>query len=233
MNKRENNVIPPKHVAIIMDGNRRWAREKGIPQLFGHKKGYDAVEHIIAHAIEKQIPYITFWAFSTENWDRSPEELKYLMDLFRRSLRRSLINRLKKKGIKLNIIGDLSRFPKDIIALAEDAMEETKENSTITVNFGLNYGGRAEILRAVHVLLQSGKKEVTESEFGEYLYTKGQPDPDLIIRTGGELRLSGYLLWQCEYSELYFTDVLWPDFDTTVFDTALEEFSQRQRRFGK
>ncbi len=227
-----NSRILPRHVAFILDGNRRWAREKGLPTLVGHKNGYKAIEPIVDHAIALGISYLTFWAFSTENWNREKEEVSYLLGLFRTLLKED-VDSLHKKGVKIQVIGELERFPHEIVEQSKSAIEQTKNNTAITVNFGLSYGGRAEILHAVNQLIQEEKKEVTEELFSSYLYTKGQPDPDFIIRTGGEQRLSGLLPWQSVYSELYFTKTYWPDFDSKAFDMALNEFANRNRRFGK
>lgn len=222
-----------QHVAFIMDGNRRWAREHHLPLLAGHTKGYQAIEPLIAYAVKKDIKYLTFWAFSTENWNRDKKEVEVLLQIFRKLFAGKIINRLHKNGVKINVLGNINAFPKDIAENIRKLIEKTKDNTAITVNIGLNYGGREEILRAVNILLQSEKKEIDEKTFSTFLYTKDQPDPDLIIRTSGEQRLSGFLPWQSVYSELYFPQVYWPDFNEQEFEKALEEFSQRKRRFGK
>lgn len=222
-----------QHVAFIMDGNRRWAKSKRLPLIAGHTKGYQKIEPLIAYAHKKGIKFLTFWAFSTENWNRDRKEVEVLLNIFRHIFQGSLIKRLQKNGVKINILGDIDAFPKDIAMRAKKLMDDTKDNKAITVNVGLNYGGRAEIIMAVNKLLKSKKKEITEEEFSSYLYTKDQPDPDLVIRTSGEERLSGFLPWQSVYSELYFPKTLWPDFDEKEFEKALEEFENRKRRFGK
>lgn len=222
-----------QHVAFIMDGNRRWAREHHLPLFAGHTKGYQAIEPLIAYAVEKDIKYLTFWAFSTENWNRDKKEVEVLLQIFRKLFAGKIINRLHKNGVKINVLGNINAFPKDIAENIRKLIEKTKDNTAITVNIGLNYGGREEILRAMNILLQSEKKEIDEKTFSTFLYTKDQPDPDLIIRTSGEQRLSGFLPWQSVYSELYFPQVYWPDFNEQEFEKALEEFSQRKRRFGK
>jgi len=218
-----------------MDGNRRWAREKRLPAFAGHRKGYQQIEKIVERAKDHGIPYITFWAFSTENWERDKKEVTYLMDLFRTALRGNLLKKLIKKGGRINVLGNLIAFPEDIQKGIAKVMEESKDNTKIQVNIALNYGGREEILNAVQQIVSDNVNitDITEELFSQYLYTKGQPDPDLIIRTGGAQRLSGYLPWQSVYSELYFTDAYWPDFDEKAFDEALEEYAQRERRFGK
>jgi len=220
----------PKHVALIMDGNRRWAREKRLPDLEGHRKGEERIEPIVDTAIEMGITHLTFWAFSTENWKRSKTEVSFLMRLYRENLHKK-VDSFHKKNVRVIVIGNLSMFPKDIYRLTQEWMEKTKNNTTITVNIALSYGGKDEIIRAINKWHK--KLEITKEEFEKYLDTAGQPDPDLLIRTGGEKRLSGFLLWQLEYAELYFTDTYWPDFTPERFRKAIEEYQKRQRRFGK
>ncbi len=222
-----------EHVAFIMDGNRRWARAHKVPLVVGHTKGYQKIEQLITYANKKGIAYLTFWAFSTENWNRDKKEVSLLMQIFRRLFRGRNINRLHEKGVRIQALGDITSFPKDIAADINKLVEKTKNNKAITVNIGLNYGGRAEILQAINRLLKEKKENVDEEEFAKYLYTKGMPDPDLIIRTSGEERLSGFLPWQSVYSELYFPKVYWPDFTEKEFEKALEEFENRKRRFGQ
>lgn len=221
-----------KHIAFILDGNRRWARERGLPTIAGHKKGYERIHDIIAHAKKSGIKHVTFWAFSTENWKRDQEEVQGLISIFRNIFQQKLLDRIHKHKVKVCILGDMTRFPEDIQAQTQKLIDETKDYTDITVNIALNYGGRAEILRAANELLKQQAESVDEERFSSLLYTHGQPDPDLIVRTGGEQRLSGYLLWQAEYSELYFTKTYWPDFDEKAFDAAVAEFNTRQRRFG-
>lgn len=221
------------HIAFIMDGNRRWAREKGLKITVGHTKGYRNIEPIVNYAVKKNISYLTFWAFSTENWNRSKEEVEFLMNIFRKFFKSSLMDRLKRKGVKIITIGDLTRFPFDIQKEIQVVIEETKNNNGIAVAIGLNYGGREEILKAVEETLKKNPQKVTQEEFSANLFTKDIPDPDLIIRTGKEKRLSGFLPWQSVYSELYFTDTYWPDFDEKEFQKALDDYSNRQRRFGE
>ncbi len=216
-----------------MDGNRRWANKRHLPLFAGHERGARVIEPLVDHAIKIGISYLTFWAFSTENWKRSEEEVQTLMDVFRKALHDPMMKRLDSSGARIKVIGDMTPFPSDIIERVDKLIEKTKENTKLTVNFALNYGGRQEILQAVNRLLKENKGEVTEEMFAEKLYTAGQPDPDLIIRTGGEQRLSGYLPWQGVYSELAFVDTYWPDFSPEVFDTVLSDFASRQRRFGK
>lgn len=229
----------PKHIALIMDGNRRWAGENNLPQLEGHRRGESAIEPIIDRAIELHIPYLTFWAFSTQNWNRDKREVNFLLNLYRSNLDRRIDN-FHRKNVRIKVIGDLGKFPSDLVRKTEDWIDKTKNNKSITVNIALGYGGRDEIIRAVNKWHNNLKlnpdligTKLTLEEFPKYLDTAGQPDPDLLIRTGGESRLSGFLLWQLEYAELYFTKVLWPDFSVTEFNNAIAFYQSRQRRFGK
>jgi undecaprenyl diphosphate synthase len=224
-----------QHVAFIMDGNRRWAKEKKLPALLGHQKGYRQIEKIVNRAQDLQIPYVTFWAFSTENWQRSQEEVSYLMDLFRKALRGNLFKKLIKKGGKISVIGNVMAFPKDIQTDIADVVESSKHNTGIQVTIALNYGGREDIVQAIQRMISDKVEttEITADLLSQYLYTKNLPDPDFVIRTGGAQRLSGYLPWQSIYSELYFTDTYWPDFDEKAFDKAVEEYQNRERTFGK
>jgi undecaprenyl diphosphate synthase len=222
-----------QHVAFIMDGNRRWAREHHLPLLAGHTKGYQVMEPLISSAIKKNIAYLTFWAFSTENWNRDKREVEILLKIFRKIFAGQIVDRLHKNGVKINILGNIDLFPKDIVDNIKKLLVKTKDNTAITVNIGLNYGGRDEIIHAVNKLLQSRYKKVDEEIFASFLYTKGQPDPDLIVRTSGEKRLSGFLPWQSVYSELYFPKIYWPDFNEQEFEKALEVYLQRKRNFGR
>lgn len=236
----------PKHLAIIMDGNRRWAKQHGKIALEGHRQVVDSViEPLVQRCIDLNIPYVTMWAFSTENWERDKSELEGMMKLFRYGLQKKT-ERLHKMGVKLNVLGELERFPEDIAEMSRNMMEQTKDNTKITVTFALNYGGRDELIRAANRCLQDkllkfeadeDQEEVelgfSEDDFGNYLDTAGMPDPDLIIRPGGQLRLSGFLPWQAVYAELYFTDILMPDFGVEQLDAALEDYQNRHRRFGK
>ncbi len=223
-----------------MDGNRRWARAKGLGAINGHEHVVNnVIEPIVDRCIELGIPYLTLWAFSTENWDRDKMELEGVMRLFRDAFNKR-VQDLHRKGVKLQILGEIDRFPKDIAVKAKEWVETSKNNTNITVNFALNYGGRDEILRGVKRLVadvQTGKLDPSNVKinevFEQYLDTANMPDPDLIIRAGGELRLSGFLAWQSVYSELYFTKTLMPDFGVAELDAALEDFSNRKRRFGK
>lgn len=210
-----------------MDGNRRWARQQGLAIIKGHRKvAEEMIERLADFAIQRGIKYLTLWAFSTENWERPKEEVAGVMELFRETFTTSA-DRLHRKGVRVAVIGDLSRFPEDIQEGVAFWVKETAKNQRLTVTFALNYGGRDEIKRAV---------SLGGENFEEFLDTKQLvelPDPDLLVRPGGEQRLSGFLTWQSVYTELYFTDVLMPDFDEAEFAKALAEFAVRQRRFGK
>jgi undecaprenyl diphosphate synthase len=228
----------PKHVAIIMDGNRRWAKQRGLPSVMGHKKVVEErVEQLIDHAGKRGITHITFWCFSTENWNRPTDEVSGIMNLFRLALSK-YARRMIEKGARLRIVGDLSKFDRDIREGIEGFIKESEHNTAITVTFALNYGGRDEIVRATQKLLEEYRiknKEyrIDENDIGKFLDTAGMPDPDLIIRTSGEQRMSGFMPWQAVYSEYYFTDTLMPDFGVEAFDAALEDYAGRERRRGK
>jgi undecaprenyl diphosphate synthase len=224
----------PQHVAIIMDGNRRWAKEHGLEPIKGHEQAAkNAIEPLIEKCAELKIPYVTFWAFSTENWKRDEEELSGLFNVFRLALG-TLALKFIQKGAKLRILGDLNKFPKDIAQKSLEMISKSASNHKITVTFALNYGGRDEILRAVKKIIAEkvDPSTLTEEKFSSYLDTSGIPDPDLVIRTGGDKRTSGYLPWQSVYAELYFTDTLFPDFTPDKLEDALQNFAGRDRRFG-
>lgn len=224
----------PVHVAIIMDGNRRWAAKRGLGPVEGHRVAAEkAIEPVVDRAIELGIKFLTFWAFSTENWKRDRAELEGLFKIFRDALKQKT-GKLHEKGVRLQILGDISRFPKDIAQKALEGVKQTAKNKKITVSFALNYGGRADILRAVKRILKDKvpPEKLTKELFSSYLDTAGMPDPDLIIRTGDEMRLSGFMPWQGVYSELYFTPTLWPDFTPAKLDKVLADFQRRNRRFG-
>lgn len=221
----------PKHIAIIMDGNRRWATERGLPPVAGHKKvAEDMLEPLVEHAYNRGVEYLTFWAFSTENWNRNPVEVSGIMSIFRKSLQ-VFGQKMHKKGIRIRMIGDLGKFSSDIRKSVTELIELTKNNKRITVVFALNYGGRDEIMRAINRIDKG--KEISQGRFSDLLDTSGIPDPELIVRTGGEQRLSGFLLWQSEYSELYFPSWYMPEFTPEKLDEVIEEYNKRQRRFGK
>ena len=227
----------PRHVAIILDGNGRWAKAKGLPRAAGHKKGCEAVEQTVEACARLGIRYLTVYGFSTENWKRSEEEVSALMQLFRYYMVR-LLKIAKQQNVRVKMIGDRSRFAKDIIDGLDRLEEETKDNTGLTFVIAVNYGARDEIRRAVVRMLKDAQDDrlspdqVTEETISSYLDTAGIPDPDLLIRTGGELRQSNYLLWQCAYTEFYVTDLLWPDFSKDELVRAIENYSRRDRRFG-
>jgi undecaprenyl diphosphate synthase len=224
----------PRHLGFIMDGNRRWAKEKGLPTLEGHRRGFDRVIDLIEGALDLNIPHITVYAFSTENWDRSKEEIDYLMSLFRKMFQKAT-KEFSKKGVKIKVAGRLSDFPEDVQSSALKAIEDTKNNNRLTLNIAFSYGGRAEIIDVVKKIIADklSVDSITEEKFAEYLYEAGQPDPDMIVRTSGEKRLSGFMLWQSSYSELYFIDKHWPDFDKATLVDVVDEYQKRERRFGK
>lgn len=221
----------PKHVAFIMDGNGRWAAERGLERTAGHRAGTENIRGIIRHSKDLGIKYLTFYAFSAENFSRPAEEVGFLMKLIPEFFHRE-IRELSQEGARIQIIGDISQFSRPIQLVLSQAEKLTKHNDTIILNFALAYGGRQEIVRAVNQLLQSGKTEVTDQDISDALYTSGMPDPDLVIRTSGEQRVSNFLLYQSAYSEFYFTSIYWPDFSVTEFDNALADYQQRKRRFG-
>lgn len=228
----------PRHVAVIMDGNGRWARKRGLPRTMGHKKGAESARNIVTHAAEAGVEYITLFGFSSENWNRPEDEVSDLMTLLRHYLR-SQTAELHKNNACLRVIGERAAFDDDIIELIVNAEALTKDNDGINVIIALNYGGRNDILQATRKLieeaLESGKapdEEGFEEKFSHSLWTAGIPDPDLLIRTSGEERISNFLLWQCAYAEMVFTPTLWPDFGKNDFQDALNQYASRDRRFG-
>ncbi|HZK10711.1 MAG TPA: polyprenyl diphosphate synthase [Clostridia bacterium] len=221
----------PKHIGFIMDGNGRWAQSKGLSRSDGHRAGTENIRTIIKTSKDLKIKYLSFYAFSTENFKRPLKEVNTLMGLLIEFFNRELPE-LHKEGACIHILGDLSLFSAPVRFVLEKAMQTTKNNDEIHICLALGYGGRAEIIRAVNLLLENNIKQVDEESFKEYLYTAGMPDPDFIIRTSGEFRISNFLLFQLAYSELYFSPIYWPDFDKKQYLIALEEFSNRKRRFG-
>ncbi len=230
----------PKHVAIIMDGNGRWAKQRGLPRSEGHKQGAKVFKRICEYAADKGIKYLTFYAFSTENWSRPEEEVRNIMNLFRDYLREAEERRdeNEEKGIRLRYIGDRERLPEDIIYLVDQLEKQSADKVKTTVNLAVNYGGRNEVLKACKAIAQEcadgvrTPDSITEEDISSKLYTAGQPDPDLIIRPSGEFRLSNFLIWQAAYSEFLYSNILWPDYTEKDFDAALEEYAHRNRRFG-
>ena len=235
--KIDQTLPPPVHVAIIMDGNGRWAMARGLPRSAGHKRGAESVRKSVKGAILNGVSYLTLFGFSSENWKRPPDEIRDLMGLLRLYLK-SEIKELHKEGVRLLIIGDRVNLDKDIIEIIQSSEEMTKNNTRLTLIIALSYGGRAEIL---HAAKQIGKdivqgdlqiSDIDEDTLSERLFTKDIPDPDLLIRTSGEQRLSNFLLWQCAYTEFIFVDTLWPDFAEADFESAIKVFQNRERRYG-
>lgn len=235
--KRVEKYPTPIHVAIIMDGNGRWAAERGLPRLAGHRAGAKAIRQVIETAPELGIKYLTLYAFSVENWQRPREEVMGLMKLFEEMLERE-IDDLHQNGVKLNVIGRIEELPESTRKAFQEAVELTKSNNKLILNVALNYGGRTEIVDAVKNLVQAAKKDKRVLEkldpdtFGKYLYTASVPEPELLIRTSGELRVSNFLLWQIAYCELWITPTLWPNFTRSEFIRAIYDYQQRKRRFG-
>jgi undecaprenyl diphosphate synthase len=232
--KLEKLSKTPTHVAIIMDGNGRWAIEKGLPRVSGHKAGTENLREVIEASVEFGIQYLTIYAFSTENWNRPKEEIQGLMRIFKTMLDRELMN-LHENGVKLRHFGHLDRIEKTLKKKVLEAIELTKNNQTLILNVAFNYGGRDEILRAVQGIIKDGlsAEDVDENTFSHYLYSADCPDPDLIIRTSGELRCSNFLIWQGAYAEWYFTPTYWPDFGREELHQALSSYNERERRYGE
>jgi len=229
----ERITVLPNHVAIVPDGNGRWAEQRGLPRLEGHKVGAKNLRAILEYLNDYQIKYVTVYTFSTENWNRPEDEVKGLFRLSEERLVKDL-PRFHKRGVRFRHLGRLQELPQSLQLAINRAVELTKNNTGMTFSLAFNYGGRAEILDAVRRIIAEGipPEKLDEKLFNSYLYTAGLPDVDLLIRTGDELRLSNFLLWQAAYSEYYFTKVLWPDFNSKEIDQALLSYSQRQRRFG-
>ncbi|MCK4462956.1 MAG: isoprenyl transferase [Candidatus Omnitrophica bacterium] len=235
MNIDRNKV--PTHVAIIMDGNGRWAKARRLPKIMGHREGIKTVERIISACKGIGVKILTLYVFSTENWKRPGKEISGLMNLLENYLSK-FASKLKKEGVRLNAIGDISGLPLPVQKRLKSAINFTRDNTSFTLNLAINYGSRREILEAAKSicrLSQSGSfdiEKLKEDDFSQYLYTKGMPDPDLLIRTSGEMRLSNFLLWQLSYTEIYVTEKLWPDFRKTDFIKAVEAYQTRKRRYG-
>jgi undecaprenyl diphosphate synthase len=233
----EQETLPPRHVAIIMDGNGRWAKARGLPRVAGHRRGAEAVRRVVEACREIQVPYLTLYAFSSENWKRSPTEIDDLMGLLRHYLRRELED-LHANNVRVRFIGNWRALAKDIVDLISTTIDKTAENTGLTFVIAVNYGSRNEVLDAVrHIAadVSTGRiqiDEIDEAMFAGYLHTGEIPDPDLIIRTSGEQRLSNFLLWQAAYAELIFMDLMWPDFNKDSLLNAVAEFRGRERRYG-
>ncbi len=224
----------PRHVAIVMDGNGRWAKRQHLPRIAGHRRGVEAVRAAVSACAERGIQYLTVFAFSSENWRRPPDEVALLMQLFQAALSNE-VEKLHRSGVRLRVVGDTRRFAAKIRRLIEQAESLTAGNQRLTLSIAANYGGRWDILQALDRLLKekSSGGEVTEQSLAPYLAMSFAPEPDLFIRTGGEQRISNFLLWQLAYTELYFTDTLWPDFDAAALDAAVISYRARERRFGR
>ncbi|CDE91707.1 TPA: isoprenyl transferase [Candidatus Gastranaerophilales bacterium HUM_6] len=223
-----------KHIAIIMDGNRRWAKEKNLPSAMGHKKGVDSLKNILRACNDFSIKYLTVYAFSTENWNRKKEEVEFLMNLVAVTLTNELAE-MHKENVQIHFIGDLTKLSDKLQKILANAVETTKNNTGVVLQIALNYGSRDEIVHAVQKIVESGVKsdKIDEQLISENLYTAGVPDPDILIRTGGEQRISNYLLWQIAYSEIIIRSEFWPDFDKNSLKDSILEFGKRQRRYGK
>jgi undecaprenyl diphosphate synthase len=225
----------PRHVAIIMDGNGRWAKQRFLPRIAGHRRGVETVRTVVRACVERGIEYLTLFAFSSENWRRPQEEVTFLMRLFMMALEQE-VEKLHANGIRFNVIGDLTRFEPALVRLIEDAQALTRGNNKLTLTVAANYGGRWDVLQAMNRLLQARPEaagNVSEADLAPYLTLQTAPEPDLFIRTGGEQRISNFLLWQLAYTELYFTLALWPDFDAVHLDRAIASYQQRERRYGR
>lgn len=225
----------PRHVAIIMDGNGRWAKKRLLPRFAGHHRGVETVRATVKTCLERGIGFLTLFAFSSENWRRPQEEVSLLMQLFVRALKQE-VSKLARNGVRLRVVGDLSRFEPELQALIRASERRTADNSRLILTVAANYGGRWDIIQAINRMLSSDPQrsgDWSESDLAPHLAMSYAPEPDLFIRTGGEQRISNFLLWQLAYSELYFTDVLWPEFDAAAFDGALAWYQHRERRFGR
>jgi undecaprenyl diphosphate synthase len=224
----------PRHIAIIMDGNGRWARQRLMPRVAGHKRGVESVRATVRACIERGVEHLTLFAFSSENWRRPAAEVDTLMELFVIALERE-VDKLHQNGVRLRIVGDLQRFGPRLNKLIAEGEALTRDNSRLTLNVAANYGGRWDILQAVNSMLRErgASDSISEADLASRLCLADAPEPDLFIRTGGEQRISNFLLWQLAYTELYFTDTLWPDFDAAALDAAIESYRRRERRFGR
>lgn len=228
-------AVIPQHIAVIMDGNGRWARKRFLPRIAGHKRGVETVRDLVKQCVQLKVGYLTLFAFSSENWRRPPEEVSFLMGLFMEALRREVI-KLHQNNIKLIMIGDRSRFDATLVAQIEASEQLTANNTGLVLTVAANYGGRWDILQAVNQMqidLPQLNGHYREDHLTQYLSMRYAPEPDLFIRTGGETRISNFLMWQLAYTELYFTDTLWPDFNEEAFGLAIKSYQSRERRFGR
>ena len=227
----EESKAIPRHVGIIMDGNGRWAKKRGKPRSYGHKKGADVIDEVVTECFNEGAKAVSLYAFSTENWVRPKEEIDAIFGLLGVLIEKKL-SKLIKKEVRLIISGDITPLPESLREKCLNVVKKSENFKERTLNIALNYGSRAEIVRAANLAIKSGKTELTEEDFVNGFYTSSLPDIDLVIRTSGEMRLSNFFLWQCAYAEFYFTDVLWPDFHKEELDKAFEWYSHRKRRFG-
>ena len=233
---QEQNILP-NHIAIIMDGNRRWAQNKNLPHVFGHREGVQALKKITRYANDLGIKYLTVYAFSTENWNRTKDEVDFLMYLIQEAIQNEF-EEMHQNNVRLNVIGFYNELPAPLPKVLNNAIEKTKNNTGLNLQIAINYGSRAEITCAVKEIIkkvlsnQINIEDISDELITDSLLTKNIPDPDLLIRTGGEQRISNYLLWQCAYTEFYSTETLWPDFDSYELEKAISEYTKRQRRFG-
>ena len=225
----------PRHIAVIMDGNGRWAKKRFLPRIAGHKRGVETVRTVVKACVERGVSHLTLFAFSSENWRRPPDEVKFLMQLFLHVLEAEVV-KLHRNEIRLRVIGDLSKFDPKLIEMVRAGEEKTKRNQKLTLTIAANYGGRWDMLQAANQMSAAHPEragQYTETDLAPFLAMADAPEPDLFIRTGGEKRVSNFLLWQLAYAELYFTDMLWPDFDATSLDEAIGSYQQRERRYGR
>lgn len=236
MSEKENNKQQPRHIAIIMDGNGRWAKKRFMPRFVGHQKGLKSVKRIVSYCANNDVEALTLFAFSTENWKRPAEEVSQLMTLFLKALKNEVKN-LHENNVRLKVVGDTTLFSEEIQTYIAESESLTEQNTGLTLNIAANYGGRWDILQAVKAWQKNNPSlsidELDEKAVSNYISSSDLPEPDLLIRTGGEKRISNFLIWQMAYAEFYFTDRLWPDFDEKAIEKAIASFSSRERRFGK
>ncbi len=227
----QDEIKIPRHIAFIMDGNGRWAKKRMLPRKLGHREGVKALRRMVDECEKAGIEMVSFYAFSTENWTRPQEEIDALFKMVGEFAEKNL-SEYVRRGFRIMFMGDITKLPADTVAALKKILDQAKDNKGMIVNIALNYGGRDEILRAVNRILDSGVREIDMQTLSDCMYTGGLPDPDVIVRSSGEKRLSNFMLWQAAYAELVFVDDLWPDFDSAIFEKILREYSQRDRRYG-
>ena len=227
----QDEIKIPRHIAFIMDGNGRWAKKRILPRKLGHREGVKALRRMVDECEKAGIEMVSFYAFSTENWTRPQEEIDALFKMVGEFAEKNL-SEYVRRGFRIMFMGDITKLPADTVAALKKILDQAKDNKGMIVNIALNYGGRDEILRAVNRILDSGVREIDMQTLSDCMYTGGLPDPDVIVRSSGEKRLSNFMLWQAAYAELVFVDDLWPDFDSAIFEKILREYSQRDRRYG-